>query len=232
MTPRYDRDAPALRLSVAEFTALHGWAHGSGDDVESLASLRHAGVMHEDVIDPPLAPVAQALAHPVLRQHLVVRRPAQSALTVDVWITGDVGVLLLPLPDDAVDVIAVPPPAVPGFLARLTHLGPRQQVLPAPVTVATRDLSDLTSAESGTRARARPVDVEALDEALTGDDWAAWTLERAWVDQRGRHTGEAMHVLDSAQGLFVLEPGPDETLVVPVEAREVWRLLTATLSIT
>ncbi len=230
MTPRYDRAAPALRLSVADFTALHDWSHGSAVDVESLEGLRDAGVMRGDVIDPPLAPVAQALAQPVIRQHLVVRRPAQSALTVDVWITGDVGVLLLPLPDDAVDVIAVPPPAVPGFVARLARLGPRQQVLPAPVAVATRALSDRASADSGTRARAMPVGVDVLDDALTGDDWAAWTLEIGWTDHRGRQVGEALHVLDTTEGLFVLEPEADDTLVVPVEAREVWRLLTGTLS--
>lgn len=232
MTPHYDPDAPALRLSVAEFTALHGWAHGAPVDTATLDRLRGAGVLRADVIDPPLAPVAQALAQPVLRQHVVVRRPAQSALTVDVWITGDAGVLLLPLPkDDAVDVIAVPPPAAPGFVARLARLGPRQQVLPAPVTVETRAVSDRASGDPGTRAQARLIGVEVLDDGLSGDDWSAWTLESGWSDQCGRQVVEAMHVLDTTKGLFVLEPEADETLVVPVEAREVWRLLTACSSI-
>lgn len=118
---RSETGAPAPSTAPFDLTA----AAAAGIDLSSLVA---AGVLVPDgAVDPALGGAVDALHAPVLRCTLVVATLGGAAEHMAFTGSGATAVLAT-LPDGDLELSTTLPAGLPGALARLTGLGPRDKI--------------------------------------------------------------------------------------------------------
>jgi hypothetical protein len=184
---------PTLRVLVAHAADPVDVALQGPDAVRELAALTEAGVIAGGRAHPALAGALAAIVQP----ELCTLELSYSGKAMQGWMSYDAAALLLPVRDDREQrrtLLALHPTVVPGALAALVDLGPRE---------AADVREPRTGAVPGVRRQ--------------------WRLEAAWRLEGDVAGGDGLEVLDSADGLWLLTSGEGESIAWPVTPTLVWR---------
>lgn len=254
MTVLFDADTGRLRLDRDSFDALvsrrsgsrhHRVARGArstrtdgGDRSDrsrgdadpgttaGLDSLREAGVLQPgDRVHPVLDPGLAAVADPICRLVVHLRDGQGRDERGDAWVGGDLVALLLDLPDGLCEFGTVHPTFLPVMLARIVELGPRPRLSGEPVPATPELLDRLTDPDPAQRAAAaRPLAHPSL--AQVRRDWRA---QASWHPAQGSAGVRALRILDTPDGLWLVEPHAERAVLFPTTPTAVWRELTRLL---
>jgi hypothetical protein len=154
---------------------------------------------------PELAPALSAATRPAAR--IALARGKRRCLG---WIEGTGAFLMVPRDQSLIELVPLSPAFLPDAVARLVELGPRPR----------------TARET---LRPRPAD---LALALAGEAPLPGLapVERHWeleLTGNGDEPLGSIEVLDTADGLWVVEPHEAEVAIRPSDATAVWRRLSA-----
>jgi hypothetical protein len=206
---QYDPDNGVLVLERSSIEALvAAWAESSvAENLVAIGVIDPAGN-----VDPDLRDVAHTLAEPDRGYYVEVRGPNRDS-EAWAWASQDTMVLAIPLEDDLLSFRAVAADDLPGALAKLIDLGPRE-----PASVARRT-----------------VPIQVFEELFAdGDSWpelAAYADPHAWSIAAVDGDGEerlALVVIDLGDlGYWKVDAlDGDVVEVVSVTSTEVWAELT------
>ena len=234
MTVLFDTATGRLRLDRASVDALLAWVDGGAPAPEAMAALTAAGVVDSGGPHPVLLPVLDAITEPVCRLRL--ERDGQPFATG--WATVGGAAVLLPLPDDLLELIGLHPSFVPAALARLIGLGPRRRHDGDPWQVPSAVLDALLRAEPDGAEREEAlaaIDGEAVQvagdhaavavDALAAGRCRRWTATAEW--QAAQQPGSRrLDLLDASPvGVWLLEPTGERVVLWPTTPTAVWRSL-------
>lgn len=177
---------------------VSGAAVDDPDSRNALAELRAAGALAgTGRAHPALDPALDALRHP----DWCTLSLSYAGKALHGWVSAATAALLMPADDDGRrKLLRVHPSLLPEALARAAGLSPR------PRSSHTIRLDDLPDAVTVTRR---------------------WRLSVAWSATDGGRHGRMLEVVDTASGLFTVEPGstPADRLAVPATPTWIWRVL-------
>jgi hypothetical protein len=232
MTPvHFDAETATLRLDRETFTALVAYAAQPTGDPAHLAELREAGAYRDGRFHPALEEGLDAVLNPVCRLEVRVAGAQGREDHCDGWVTGDAAGFLLPGREGLCDFAIVHPGFVPEQLARVVGLGPRPRAPAAgPLELETRLLDELTAADPGRRTGAlrrvldtSPEAAGALARTLATGFQARWEAVMRWLPAPRSAGQRAVQVIDTATGLWAVEPGCAGLAVWPTTPTAVWR---------
>lgn len=215
----FDTDSYRLRLDRDSFRALVAWRSGQHGEATGLDRLRAAGVVQpDDRLHPALQPGLDAVLNPICRLVIRMRDGQGGAERGDSWVGGDATALLLDLPNGLCEFGTVHPSFLPAMLARILELGPRPRLAGEPVQATPELLDQLTDPDPVRRdSAARPLGHDSLAE-LHRD----WQIQASWQPGGGSAGVRALRVLDTAAGLWLVEPHTDRAVLFPTSPSAVW----------
>jgi hypothetical protein len=232
MTPiSFDAETATLRLGRETFAALVADAAQPTGDAAHLAELREAGAYRDGRFHPALEEGLDAVVNPVCRLEVRMAGAHGREDHCDGWVTGDAAAFLLPAQGQLCEFVVVHPGFVPEQLARVVGLGPRPRVPAAGrLELGTGLLDELTAADPGRRTDAlrrvldgRPEAAGAVARALAAGFQARWEAVMRWLPAPGSAGQRAVQVIDTATGLWEMEPGGTGVAVWPTTPTAVWR---------
>ena len=235
-----DLEAGVLRLSRPALQALATLTGGPAAPLPvdspaetTLGALESAGLVGPTGLHPVMAPIAAAVADPVVRirfDHLGPGTPVECPG----WISPDVAVLAVPGSDGLDEILAVETSFLPARLAALIGLGPRPVPrLPpgsvrADIGLLEALLSGLVATAEDVRRHVGPVVPQALvDAAVAISDGIRlhWRATTTWGDP-ARPATRTHEVVESQAGTFwVVHRDFAGTELTPISPTGVWRLL-------
>jgi hypothetical protein len=210
--------ATPIRLPRSEFEAL---AAGAGADAS-----------------PALEATLDVVRAAVCTIGLRVQDADGRRLVHEGWVGDQAAVLLMAGAGELCEVVTMHPAFLPEAVARITALGPRPEAPGmVPLRLAQAEIDGLTAPDRNDRAIALErlavggLTQEAYDgaRALASGLLARWELMVRWTPARGSAGRRGLHVIDSAAGLWLLEPVGADLLAWPVTSTAVWRLLIRSL---
>ncbi|MGA8117440.1 MAG: hypothetical protein WCA46_27705 [Actinocatenispora sp.] len=235
MPVEFDASAGRLRVDQVGLDRLVGLGRGDLRPAdEALAELRDCGAVTSEGVHPALAPGVAAILDPVCRLRLVVRDGAGRGDSVEGWASGDAAALVLDAPDGLCEFVTVHPTFLPAAIGRVVGLGPHRRLRVPPVTLSPGRLEDLISPDPARRAgavrqtcaEAPGNGVEDAVAALGSGLRRRWDVYVTWPPATDSVGERSVHVLDTEDGLWSLEPAADGgVLVGPTTATVVWRAL-------
>jgi hypothetical protein len=154
---------------------------------------------------PELAPALSAAARPTAR--IALARGSRRCLG---WVDGAGAFLLVPRDKPLLELIPLPLTFLPDAIARLAELGPRPRSARETLRPSAADLA-LALAGGAPLPGLTPVE-RHWELQLTGE---------------GDEPLGSIEVLDTADGLWVVEPHGAEVTIRPSDATAVWRRLSA-----
>lgn len=230
-----DLEAGVLRLSRPALRLLAAVAGEQQAPPEAepglFDALQEAGLVTPAGLHPSVAPLAAAVARPVVHvrfDHLGPGTPVECPG----WIDPHVAVLAVPDEEGLHDILAVPTSFFPARLAALVGLGPRPR---PPVSGSLRLdtgvleglLSGLVSGVDDVRRHVGPALPQAAAEALVtlgGRRRAHWRVTTWWGEPPA--TRRSHEVIDApAVGFWLVERIGGDVEVRPVTPTRLWRLL-------
>jgi hypothetical protein len=201
MTGLPELDVPQGRLLVSESALRVLVAHAAdpvavavedGSAVAELAALTEAGVIAGGRAHPAIAGAVAAMVEP----DVCTLELSHSGKSMQGWVASGAAALLLPARDAADDrrvLLALHPTVVPGALAGLVDLGPREQA-DAREPCAPDEIADVTR---------------------------RWRLVATWKLEGGAAGSDGLEVIDTPTGLWLVTG--DQPLAWPVTPTLVWR---------
>lgn len=199
--PQLNPDTGLLSLGDAAFGVLERLA-GRGEDVTDETGLREqtALLRAASVLD------SEGQLHSSLTTTIAVIRHAEAELVLTetgrrarMWVAGAHGALLLPVDDSNLRRLTyLPVWMLPETVSRVVGLGPRPR-LPA-------------------------TEPDPLATLLAGDPRCHWTLARIPI-AAGEGQEASLEVLDTAAGLWVVNPGVGDPMATPADPTTVWRVI-------
>jgi len=237
---RFDETTGRLRLTRPAFESLTAIELGAGGGRTGPADeLRAAGAIVDGAPHPALAAGIAAIRGPACKLQLRVQDRAGRRHLHDGWINGEAAALLLAGDEEGLCELAVCHPVfLPEAIARITALGPRPRTPRlVPLRLQQAEIDGLTSPDREVRTSAREelarvgLSPDAHDAvcSITAAPASRWELVVRW-DPAPRSAGRrGLHVIDSAAGLWLLEPVGPELVAWPVTPTTVWRLLISSL---
>lgn len=227
-----DTDQPGVpdglvRLSGDALAALAGLGRDDGAPPHQEALAELAGVGATDAagrVTPPWRPIADTLAAPVGRVRLL-QREGTRARRADGWVAAAAAVLAVRDGDRGRVLTAVPGGELPALLARLVELAPRSgPPADGPLRLSREQLA-ATVGGSPPVASSSPPAAEPLRR------WRAqWRVAVAWDSGTGGVARDGCDVIDTPEGLWLVEPaGDDEVVCGPATPELVWRRLLSLL---
>lgn len=221
--------AEPVRLSGEALAALAALARDGGGaavapavraELDELGATDAAGR-----VAPSWFPVADALAAPVGRVRLLQRRGTRTRRT-DGWIAPGAAVLAVGGEGGHALIAAAPGGELPALLARLVALGPRSGPPGRePVRLSRAELAAVIG-------HSQPVgSPTAGPQARSLWDWRAqWRASVAWRVDADTVVRDGCDVLDTPEGLWLVEPVDDDDVVCgPATPELVWRRLLSLL---
>jgi hypothetical protein len=190
---------PALRVLVAHAADPVAVAVEGESAVADLAALTEAGVIAGGRAHPAIAGAVAAMVRP----EVCTLELSYSGKAMQGWVSHDAAALLLPARDDADErrvLLALHPTVVPGALAGLVDLAPREE------------------------AEGRePCSPDGLADVAR-----RWRLVARWELADGTPGSDGLEVIDTATGLWLVTGGPADQpapspLAWPVTPTLVWR---------
>jgi hypothetical protein len=154
---------------------------------------------------PELAPALRAAMHPAAR--IALARGRRRCLG---WIEGTDAFLMVPREQSLVELVPLSLPFLPDALARLVELGPRPRPNRETLRAATNDLAVALAGGAALPGLA-PI-AHHWELAMTG---------------KGGEALRSIEVLDTADGLWLVESQGTEVAIRPTDATATWRRLTA-----
>ncbi len=245
MTPDYEAPSgvydgalsgpPELVLALSAADSATG-----GATIDQRALLATLGLLDGEALVADLQPIAAVIAAPLLTLRLELRLRGVPVIG-EGWLDRDQAVLGVPESADddaAVRLLCFPTVRLEHSLAGFLDLGPRpsREDLGGLLVGAAALERLLGSGASPERARAElELDDAAADGALTAlcrRESLHWRLELHDAPSAGRTFSRRTEAVDAgADGLWLIGPSADETLVlvVPATTTQLWRLLTTML---
>jgi hypothetical protein len=232
MTPvHFEAGTATMRLDRETFAAMVAYAAQPSGDAAHLAELREAGVYRDGRFHPALEEGLDAVLNPVCRLEVRVAGAHGREDHCDGWVTGDAAGFLLPAQGQLCEFVVVHPGFVPDQLARVVGLGPRPRAPAAErLELGPALLDELTAADPGRRTGAlrrlldgHPGTAGPVARALTTGLRARWEVVMRWLPAPGSAGQRAVQVIDTATGLWEVEPGGTGFAVWPTTPTAVWR---------
>jgi hypothetical protein len=235
-----DLEAGLLRLSRPALQALATLTAGPAAPLPvdppaeaTLGALESAGLVGPTGLHPVMAPIAAAVADPLVRirfDHLGPGTPVECPG----WISPDVAVLAVPGPDGLDEIVAVETSFLPARLAGLIGLGPRPGPrLPAgsvraDIGLLEALLSGLVASAEDVRRHVGPAVPQALVDAVVAISEGIrlhWRVATTWGGP-ARPTTRTHEVVESRAGTFwVVHRDFAGTALSPITPTGLWRLL-------
>jgi hypothetical protein len=233
-----DLDAGVLRLSRPALEALVTLARGPAARPDpaaeaALVALEAAGLIGPAGLHPVMAPIAAAVADPLVElrfDHLGPGTPVECPG----WVSPDVAVLAVPGADGLDEIVAVETSFLPTRLADLVGLGPRPGPrLPAgsvraDIGLLEALLSGLVASAEDVRRHVGPVVPQALVDAAVAISEGIrlhWRVTTTWGDP-ARPARRTHEVVESLAGTFwLVRRDFAGTELTPITPTGLWRLL-------
>lgn len=235
----FDARTGRLRLDRPAFDTLLGWATGRRPDGRD--ELHAAGLIDDDGTPVPVIRAGVgAIVDPVCQLVLRTQDATGRQLRHEGWVSTAAASLLL-TPTDEIglyELASMHPSFLPEAIARLVLLGSRPRAAGAgPVLLDVGTVDDLTGPDTGRRAAAadrliatgRAAEDRQAARSLGDGILSRWEAVMTWDPARGSAGRRAMHVIDTARGMWLLEPAGTNLLVSPATPTAIWRLLTTLL---
>lgn len=216
-------DIPDLRAPVGLMDALLRDPAAeepplSPDDREALAA---AGGMPDGALHPRLAAVRAAMAGSVV-DLLLERGPRRGRG----WLAPGEAVLLHPLPDDRVRLVAVSPPLIVDALVRLNDVGPRPRYAPAvKVALEPGELAEVLATGDPSRATVEDGEAERALASIAGGLREHWKVTARWAPAEGALPGRELEVIDTDGGYWLVIPDAPTVELWPTTPTAVFRSL-------
>jgi hypothetical protein len=229
----FDAESGRLRLDRPAFDALIDWA--ADRRAGGVAELRAAGVVDDDgACAPAISAGVDAVVAPICRLVLRIQNPAGRQEQHEGWISGAVAAFLLATEGALCELVNVHPSFLPEAVARVVGLGPRPRLtgtvpvlldVPTMDALAGPDHERRAAATDQLLATATRAEEQATARALGGGILCRWEAVMTWDPARDSQGRQAMHVVDTPSGMWLLEPAGDRLLASPTTPTVVWRLL-------
>lgn len=228
-TVEFQPDTGHLRLGRATFDQLVRWYADRGDPgragpIPAALSAAGAADPHGNLA-PPVDLAFSAVTGAICQLAIEVRRVDTDTgdgaeESGSGWVTGDAATLLLPLPDGRHELGLVHPTFLPAMLLRVVELGPRPRLAtPAPVSAELTQLDQLTGADPAARTAAATT---LLGTARPRRDWQ---IRATWRPSAGSTGVRVVRVLDTDDGLWLVEASQREAVLFPTTPTAVFRAL-------
>jgi len=228
----FDLGQGLLRLSRPTLVVLRarwrGADHGEPDADEHIGALRKAGVIRRRGVHPEVEAALAPMERPVCE--LEVR---ESGRLVEGWMSREAVSFVYPAHEDLVDVAVIHPSLVPWSLASLVGLEPRPRTEVAiDLLLVREDIERLLSAKVYDPAAVRGPSgdepaatvARAMDRIVAGLR-GRWRAEARWVNRDGQPAGRVVEVIDTDDGLWLVEPADREMKLRAITPTMAWRLL-------
>lgn len=212
-TVEFQPETGHLRLDRETFDQIARWYAGPPGPERGAAA--PAPLSAAGAVDPggelaaPIELALRAVVGAICRLTIEIRRPGEPTAAVEQgsgWVNGDAATLLLPLPDGRYELGMVHPSFLPAMLLRVLQVGPR------PRLGASGPLS---------------VDPAQLDQLTSGN--RDWRVRATWRPARDSAGVRAIRVLDTADGLWLVESDQRGAVLFPTTATAVFRALVGLL---
>lgn len=155
----------------------------------------------------------------------------QSGKVMEGWVDSRLATLLLPPANDSRRTLKwVHPSLLPEALARLVDLGPRTRAVRAePLQLSAAGLERLLEGDAATAGEvlgaSAPTSAVAAATSLGSSVRRRWRLCCAWSLEDGESGRTAIEVVDSDDGIWLLEGEKERLIAWPVTPTVIWRLI-------
>jgi hypothetical protein len=216
-------EVPDLRAPVALIDAL---LRDPGAEEPPLGpaereALAAAGGLPDGRLHPRLAAVRAAVAGSLV--DLLLERGARRGRG---WMAPGEVVLVHPLPDERVRLVAVSPPLAVDALVRLNDVGPRPRYEPAvKVAVEPGALAEVLATGEASRAGVEPGEPARALASIAEGLREHWKVTVRWEPAEGALPGRELEVIDTDAGYWLVIPDPPTVELWPTTPTAVFRSL-------
>lgn len=231
----FEADTGVVDLPDDRFHALvDTWRHPPPYDLQSIDDLLQSGAVGGHGPHPALVPGLRAVAVDVCRVR--TWRVGKPGVRVQQgWLLGEVAALLDGEPGGRQQFRTVPAEGLPGALAAVVDIGPRDWPGDEPVTGLTnrRAIDAILSAhlplhEVGLQriAEQLPPELHDFAEQFADPRTAAWHAELVFLRPDGTRRGRGVIAIDTPRGYLVATPLAGKRIcLTPASPTNVWRRL-------